>query len=107
MAKPLRIAREAREEMLPAARRYGEERPELRVDFLVAIDEAMERLVRLAPHLGPPPGIDSTLGVKRVFVKRFPFSLYCIELPTRFRVLAVAHARRSPFYWQDRLRDRT
>ena len=103
MAKPVRIGREAREELLEAARRYGEERPELRLDFLVAIDEAMERLVRVAPHLGSPPGIDSTLGVKRVFVKRFPFSVYFIELPTRFRVLAVAHARRRPSYWQDRL----
>jgi plasmid stabilization system protein ParE len=102
MAKPVRIAREAREEMLEAARRYGEERPELRAEFLIAIDDAIERLVRLAPHLGPPPGIDSLLGVKRVFVKRFPFSVYFVELPSRFRILAVAHARRRPFYWQDR-----
>ncbi len=71
--------------------------------FLVAIDEAMERLVRLASHLGSPPGIDPSLGVKRVFVKRFPFSVYFIELPTRFRVLAVAHAGRRPFYWSDRI----
>ena len=26
-----------------------------------------------------------------------------IELPTRFRVLAVAHAHRRPFYWRERL----
>lgn len=53
-------------------------------------------------HLGSPPGIDPTLGVRRVFVKRFPFSLYFVELPTRFRVLAVSHAHRQPFYWRDR-----
>ncbi|MBA3820026.1 MAG: hypothetical protein H0X17_14115 [Deltaproteobacteria bacterium] len=63
----------------------------------------MVRLVHLAPHLGSPPGIDPTLGVKRVFVMRFPFSVYFIELPTRYRVLAVAHARRRPFYWSSRL----
>jgi toxin ParE1/3/4 len=103
MSKPVRLARQARSELHEAARRYGEQRPELRVDFLTAIDEAMERLVRLAPHLGSPPGIDPTLGIKRVFVKRFPFSIYFIELPTRFRVLAVAHGRRRPFYWGDRL----
>jgi len=33
MAKPVRLAREAREEVIEAARRYGEERPELRVEF--------------------------------------------------------------------------
>ena len=103
MTKPVRLAREARAEVHEAARWYGEQRPELRVEFLTAIDEAMDRLVRLARHLGSPPGIDPSLGVKRVFVKRFPFSIYFLELPTRFRVLAVAHARRRPFYWADRL----
>jgi toxin ParE1/3/4 len=102
MTKPLRLAKEAREELHEAARRYGAERPELRAEFLGAIDEAIDRLVRLAPHLGSPPGIDRALGIKRVFVKRFPFSIYFIELPTRFRVLAVAHAKREPFYWRNR-----
>src|SRR5262245_65754448 len=86
MSKQVRLAREARAELHEAARRYGEQRPELRAEFLAAIDDAMERVVRLAKHLGSPPGIDPTLGVKRVFVKRFPFSIYFIELPTRFRV---------------------
>jgi toxin ParE1/3/4 len=103
MTKPVRLAREARAELQEAARRYAEQRPELRTEFLAAIDEAMDRVVRLARHLGSPPGIDPALGVKRVFVKRFPFSIYFLELPTRFRVLAVAHARRRPFYWADRL----
>jgi hypothetical protein len=82
MSKPVRLAREARAELHEAARRYGEQRPELRIEFLAAVDEAMERMVRLAKHLGSPPGIDPTLGIKRVFVKRFPFSVYFIELPT-------------------------
>jgi len=103
MSKPVRLAREARAELHEAARRYGEQRPELRIEFLAAVDEAMERLVRLAKHLGSPLGIDPTLGIKRVFVKRFPFSIYFIELPTRFRALAVAHGRRRPFYWGDRV----
>jgi hypothetical protein len=58
MTKPVRLAREAREELHEAARRYGEVRPELRAEFLLAIDKAMQRLVRMARHLGSPPGID-------------------------------------------------
>jgi hypothetical protein len=54
---------------------------ELRVEFLAAFDEAMERLVRLAQHLGPAPGVDPALSVKRVFVKRFPFSLSSSSYP--------------------------
>lgn len=45
MSKPVRLAREARAELHEAARRYGEERPELRIEFLAAVDEAMERMV--------------------------------------------------------------
>ena len=102
MTKPVRLAREARDELHDAARRYGEVRPELREEFLDAIDEALTRLVRMARHLSSPPGADPSLGIRRVFVERFPFSVYFIELPTRFRVLAVAHARQRPFYWRDR-----
>ncbi len=103
MTKPVRFSRQAREEVIEAARRYGEQRAELRSEFLDAVDDAIARVVRYAPHIGGAPGIDATLGVKRIFMKRFPYSVFFIELPTRYRVLAVAHARRKPFYWCERL----
>jgi plasmid stabilization system protein ParE len=103
MAKPIIFAPQARAEVNVAARRYGEERPELRVEFHVAVKEALDRMVRLSRHLGTPPLVAAGLGIKRVFVERFPFSVYFIELPDRFRVLAVAHGRRMPFYWRERL----
>ena len=103
MSKPVRFAREARQEVQEAARRYGQQRAQLRAEFLAAVDEVVDRLVRLARHLGTPPGIDPSLGVERMFMKRFPYSVYFIELPTRFRILAFAHARREPFYWKDRI----
>lgn len=102
MSKAVRLSRQARDEVLEAARRYAEQRAELRADFLAAVDEALGRVVRYAPHLGSPPGVDPALGVKRVFMKRFPYSVYFIELPTRFRVLAFAHASRRPQYWLGR-----
>jgi toxin ParE1/3/4 len=74
-----------------------------RAEFLTAIDETLERVVRYSPHLGSPPGIDAALGIKRVFMKRFPYSVYFMELPTRIRILAVAHAKRRPMYWRDRI----
>jgi hypothetical protein len=54
----------------------------------------LSAIVAPRPHrtarAGAPPGIDAMLGVRRVFAQRFPFSLYFVELPTRYRVLAVA-----------------
>lgn len=103
MTKPVRFSREAREEALQAAAWYAARRPELRAEFLADLDDAVERVARYAPHLGSPRGIDPVLGVRRVFFKRFPYSLFFIELPTRYRVLAVAHSRRRPFYWRGRI----
>jgi plasmid stabilization system protein ParE len=103
MSKPVRFAREAREEVLEAAKRYGQQRPELRAEFLESVDDAIARVLQYAPHLGSPPGIEPSLGVKRVFMKRFPYSVYFVDLPTRYRVLAFAHQRRRPFYWRGRV----
>lgn len=103
MTKPIIFAAQAREEVNAAAHRYGDERPELRAEFHAAIKDALDRMVRLSRHLGTPPFVAPELGIKRVFVQRFPFSVYFIELPTRFRVLAIAHGRRMPFYWRERL----
>lgn len=103
MTKPVRFSREAREEVLQAAAWYAARRPELRAEFLADLDDAVEQVVRYAPHLGSPRGIDPALGVQRVFFKRFPYSLFFIELSTRYRVLAVAHSRRRPFYWRGRI----
>lgn len=103
MTKPVRFSREARDEALEAARWYAARRPELRAGFLADLDAAVENVVRYASHLGPLRGIDPALAVRRLFFKRFPYSLFFIELPTRYRVLAVAHARRRPFYWRDRI----
>jgi len=84
MSKPVRFAREARAELHEAARRYGEQRSGLRIEFLAAVDEAMEHLVRLAKHLGSPPGIDPILGIK---------ARLCEALP----VLGLLHRVADPF----------
>ena len=83
MAKPIRFSRHAREEVLEAGRWYERQRRGLRAEFLASLDER----------------------VKRVHLERFPFSLIFIELPDRIRILAVAHNRRKPFYWRDRVDD--
>lgn len=93
------MPREARAEPHEAARRYGEQCPKLRIEFLAAVDEAMERMVRLAKYLGSPPGIDPTLGIKRVFVKRFPSILETAKLhgvdPAEYLYAAIVAADRG------------
>ena len=42
-------------------------------------------------------------GTRRHFNKRFPYALIYIERPTHLAVIAVAHFKRRPGYWRERL----
>ncbi|MCP4594404.1 MAG: hypothetical protein GY842_27045 [bacterium] len=43
------------------------------------------------------------MKVRRASLSRFPYALVFIELDEEIRVLAVAHDKRRPGYWLDRL----
>lgn len=103
MTKPIRFAREARRELLEAGAWYQRHRRGLRDVFLAAVEEALERVGRIGPHIARVPGVAPALPVRRVLVHRFPYAIVFIELPTRIRVLAIAHQRRRPGYWRGRL----
>jgi hypothetical protein len=52
------------------------------------------------------PGLANTavdLEIRRALLPRFPYALVFLELQTEIRVLAVAHAKRHPDYWLNRL----
>lgn len=52
-----------------------------------------------APHQWPP----FEGNARRVFLRRFPYSVvYCIR-PSEITIIAVAHSRRRPRYWRDRV----
>lgn len=102
MTKPLRLDREAEEELEGAWRWYEERRPGLGAEFLAAVEEALLRLEGPTVSLAVP-GTPEKLGVRRVLVRRFPYSLVFVDLPTERRVLAIAHGHRRPGFWRDRL----
>lgn len=101
---PLRVSQEAEVEATEASRWYDARRPGLGEDFLAALHEALER-IESNPRLGSrPPGVSSA-DVRRVIMRPFPYDVVYIELPDRVQVLAVAHERRRPGYWIDRIRE--
>lgn len=103
MKCPLRISEEADVEATEASCWYDARRPGLGDEFLTAVDQARER-IESNPCLGSrPPGVSSE-DVHRVIMRRFPYDVVYIELPDRIQVLAVAHERRRPGYWIDRIR---
>jgi plasmid stabilization system protein ParE len=89
---------EAREEFRDAVRWYrARDRPtssEFRVAVSSAIREIAQAPQRWAKYLH---------GTRRLVMQRFPFSVVYLDDPELVTIVAVAHSRRKPGYWKDRL----
>jgi plasmid stabilization system protein ParE len=89
----------ARQEYLDAVEFYESQATGLGGDFIHEVERAEQRIAD-HPHAGSPYGD----GMRRVLVSRFPFwVVYHLE-PNRVVVVAIAHERRRPDYWQTRVR---
>ena len=71
------------------------------------LGEALEEEVRSAvgmilefPEASP---VVTPEGARRKNLRRFPYSFYYVIEPDVIRIMAVAHQRRLPGYWIDRL----
>jgi plasmid stabilization system protein ParE len=90
-----RAIAEARE-----ARRWYEERsPAAAGAFMAELDRAMEQ-IRQAPDRWPL----YLHGTRRYLLKRFPYVIVYREVTESLQIVAVAHGRRRPGYWQRRLK---
>ena len=61
-------------------------------------------LIETFPQIGGRvPGVDDR-DVRRMPIQTFPYSIVFVDFPDRIEVIAVAHHRRSPAYFIDRVR---
>lgn len=103
MSIPIRFDLEAEQELEAAAIFYEQRRDGLGKTFLNAIDDAVGRLRDAPRRFRWAPNIPQELGVRRILLVKFPYSLAYLILEGEIRVLAVAHASRRPGYWAERL----
>lgn len=101
--KDVRLSEEAIDELLEAAMWYRAQRPGLESEFLAEIDHVL-------PLIGNSPAsfprlldLPEDLVIRRALLPRFPYAVIFMDVGEHVRVLAVAHARRRPGYWLDRL----
>ena len=85
-------------EVTAAARYYEAQAEALGSSFLEELDAALER-IKAHPQAAPSVGRE----IRRAILRRFPYSVFYAVEPDRIRVLAVAHQKRRPNYWLDRL----
>lgn len=87
----------ARLEMQAAYAWYFERNPAAAVALLAEIDHAIE-LISENPAMWSP----YLEGTRRFVLRRFPFSVVYRESSACALVVAFAHGRRRPGYWQSR-----
>jgi plasmid stabilization system protein ParE len=97
-SEPLRFHPEAEEEDLGSLSWYRDRSPVAAINFESAIEEAVARIGK-APKRWPIY-FDS---FRRYVLRQFPFSIIYQELSSEIVVFAVAHGRRRPGYWRDRV----
>ena len=101
--KPVRLAPEAVEELADSAVWYESRQAGLAEKFL---DEFERTLVWIASRPASFPRLldmSPDLDIRRALLPRFPYALVFMELGDEVRVLAVAHVKRQPGYWLDRV----
>jgi len=96
--KPVVFLPQAEQEMLEVAKYYESQAGGLGANYLSEIERAVAAIAE-SPEIWPI--IEGKL--RRRLVRRFPFGiLYCID-PNEIVVVAVAHLRRKPGYWRERI----
>lgn len=96
--KPFRFLEPARLELFDASTYYEDQAAGLGREFLEVASAAIG-LLRESPDLGA----HHRAGTRRFVLPRFPYSLVYLDEPEFVLFVAVAHHRRHPEYWSDRI----
>ena len=101
--KRLRLHEAARAEYLEALHWYRAGNPEAARRFRMAIRAAVATLRVEASQWPLVPTVPEPLDVRRVLVKDFPYAVVFMVVETGVVIIAVAHGKRRPGYWHDRV----
>ena len=89
----------AEAEYLESIAYYESKRPGLGASYLAEFERVME-LICEAPQRNP---VENRPDLRRMRMKKFPYTVLYREKAGSVQVLAVAHHRRRPQYWLGRL----
>ncbi len=98
----VRLLEEAETEAQEAACWYEERQAGLGRQFLDALTHALEIIERQPQSFSRVSTNDANREVCRCVLQRFPYLIFYEVRAEDALVLAVAHARRRPNYWQHR-----
>lgn len=103
MTAAIRFVDEAVKEVDDAVLWYEDRREGLGLAFLAALDRAIESITRRPQAAALIEDVPEDLEIRRISIRRFPYFVAYLVLDGAVVVLAVAHERRRPGYWSERL----
>ena|ERR1022692_2581946 len=96
--KPAIFHREANAELIGAVAWYEAKQAGLGLDLQAKVEEAVKQI---RAHPGRY-AIHNDQGVRKHLVKRFPYTIFYLELDEAIWIAAVAHQKQKPNYWMTR-----
>jgi plasmid stabilization system protein ParE len=94
----VRLEPPADREFSEATAYFGDQSSRAAEEFVSEMIAAMNLLAQF-PRIGTPIFED----VRRLLLRRFPYQLVYRVLGDEIRIYAVAHLKRRPGYWRERL----
>jgi toxin ParE1/3/4 len=99
VTRPIRTSEPAADEFSAAVRWYEARRRGLGGEFFDAVVATLSRIET-------NPGIGTTISpdgkTRRVLVAKFPYHVVYRLTPTEMVIVAIAHLKRCPGYWNNR-----
>ena len=96
--KPVIFHPDAVVELRAAVAYYEQQRPGLGNDLQREVERVIGR-IQQHPQWFPR---HNEAGLRKCFVRRFPYTIFYLELADQIWIAAVAHQRRRPGYWRHR-----
>lgn len=96
--KPIRLRKIAKRDLRDAVAWYRTRDPELANRFLDEVFKVLGLLERFPNTGGPVFGVDDP-ETRQLPVDTFPYQVVFRRLKYRIAILAIAHERKKPGYW--------
>lgn len=96
---PATILHEAEVELWNAVAYYEDKSPGLGLDFEAEVELSVDTVKRFPEY--SPLRED---GTRRCLIHRFPYLVVYMYLSERIWIIAIAHCKRKPSYWTDRIK---
>ena len=97
-SKSFRIDPRAQQEILGADDWYAQRSTDASVEFIDAVLEGFANISQ-APKRWP----NYLYGTRRFVLRSFPFSIVYLDDPDMLTIVAIAHSKRRPGYWKERI----